>query len=378
MGKILLVLTTFSHFNTTGNNFAKGHYTEGSEIVETVLEQIRRDAEQADCLQGFQIVHSLGGGTGSGLGTLILSKICEEYPDRMMTTFSVFPSANVSDVITEPYNAILSLHQLIENSQQTFCIDNEALYNICKNSLKLKSPQYSDLNGLVAKIMSGVTCGLRFPGQLNSDLRKMAVNLVPFSRLHFFLTGHSPLYATDVTNSFKQTTIAQITKQMFDPRNMMVACDPNKGKYLAASCIFRGANISSEGVDQQMNQIQTRESDQFVPWIPNNIKSSICNVAPRGEDVSGTFIANSTAIQEVFKRIGNQFSSMYKRKAFIHGYLNEGMEELEFSEAESNVNDLISEYQQYGEATAEDLTYEDCEEEELEQSFEAEPEADLI
>lgn len=45
---------------------------------------------------GFQVCHSLGGGTGSGMGTLLISKIREEYPDRMMMTFSVVPSPKVS------------------------------------------------------------------------------------------------------------------------------------------------------------------------------------------------------------------------------------------------------------------------------------------
>eukprot|EP01126_Amoeba_proteus_P051207 TRINITY_DN6103_c0_g1_i6.p1 TRINITY_DN6103_c0_g1~~TRINITY_DN6103_c0_g1_i6.p1 ORF type:complete len:402 (-),score=46.41 TRINITY_DN6103_c0_g1_i6:379-1584(-) len=305
--------------NSAGNSFAKGHYTEGSEIVDQVLDVIRREAEQADCLQGFQITHSLGGGTGSGLGTLILAKICEDYPDRMMSTFSVMPSPKVSDAVVEPYNAVLSLHQLIENAEQTFCIDNDALYDICTHTLKLKDPRHSDLNALISRVMSGVTCGLRFSGQLNSDLRKMAVNLVPFPRLHFFITGHAPLYSSSV-DSFRQLTVAQLTSQMFDPRNMMAACDPRKGKYLTASCIFRGLVPTNE-VDHHMAHVQSKESDKFVPWIPNNIKSSICNFAPKGETLSGTFIANSTSIQDVFKRIGSQFSNMFRRKAFLHWFL---------------------------------------------------------
>ena len=75
-----------------GNNWAKGHYTEGAELVDSVLDVVRREAENSDSLQGFQISHSLGGGTGSGMGTLLISKIREEYPDRMMATFSVVPS----------------------------------------------------------------------------------------------------------------------------------------------------------------------------------------------------------------------------------------------------------------------------------------------
>ncbi|KAI9238311.1 MAG: Tubulin/FtsZ, GTPase domain-containing protein [Podila humilis] len=75
-----------------GNNWAKGHYTEGAELVDSVLDVVRKEAESCDCLQGFQITHSLGGGTGAGMGTLLISKIREEYPDRMMCTFSVMPS----------------------------------------------------------------------------------------------------------------------------------------------------------------------------------------------------------------------------------------------------------------------------------------------
>ena len=79
-----------------GNNWAKGHYTEGAELVDSVLDVVRKEAESCDCLQGFQLTHSLGGGTGSGLGTLLISKIREEYPDRIMNTFSVVPSPKVS------------------------------------------------------------------------------------------------------------------------------------------------------------------------------------------------------------------------------------------------------------------------------------------
>lgn len=108
-----------------------------------------------DCLQGFQLTHSLGGGTGSGMGTLLIAKIREEFPDRIMSTFSVVPSPKVSDTVVEPYNATLSVHQLIENTDETFCIDNEALYDIGIRTLKIPAPSYGDLNYLVSLTMSG-------------------------------------------------------------------------------------------------------------------------------------------------------------------------------------------------------------------------------
>nr|BAM69088.1 beta-tubuliln [Creolimax fragrantissima] len=335
-----------------GNNWAQGHYTEGAELVDQVLEVVRKEAEGCDQLQGFQLTHSLGGGTGSGMGTLLIAKIREEFPDRIMATFSVVPSPKVSDVVVEPYNATLSVHQLVENTDETFCIDNEALYDICFRTLKLKNPDYGDLNHLVSHVMSGVTTSFRFPGQLNSDLRKLAVNMVPFPRLHFFMPGYAPLTAPG-TSQYRSTSVAELTSQMFDHNNMMAACDPRHGRYLTVAAIFRG-KISMKDVEEQMVAIQNKNSAYFVEWIPSNVKTAVCDVPPVGLKMSATFVGNSTAIQELFKRVSLHFTAMFRRKAFLHWYTGEGMDEMEFTEAESNMNDLVSEYQQYQDATVED------------------------
>ncbi|XP_075289527.1 tubulin beta-3 chain [Opisthocomus hoazin] len=346
-----------------GNNWAKGHYTEGAELVDSVLDVVRKECENCDCLQGFQLTHSLGGGTGSGMGTLLISKVREEYPDRIMNTFSVVPSPKVSDTVVEPYNATLSIHQLVENTDETYCIDNEALYDICFRTLKLATPTYGDLNHLVSATMSGVTTSLRFPGQLNADLRKLAVNMVPFPRLHFFMPGFAPLTARG-SQQYRALTVPELTQQMFDAKNMMAACDPRHGRYLTVATVFRG-RMSMKEVDEQMLAIQSKNSSYFVEWIPNNVKVAVCDIPPRGLKMSSTFIGNSTAIQELFKRISEQFTAMFRRKAFLHWYTGEGMDEMEFTEAESNMNDLVSEYQQYQDATAEEEgeMYEDDEEE---------------
>merc|ERR1711874_313648 len=96
-----------------GNNWAKGHYTEGAELIDSVLDVVRKEAEGCDCLQGFQMCHSLGGGTGSGMGTLLISKV-----------------RKVSDTVVEPYNAVLSFHQLVENADECFLLDNAATRSV--------------------------------------------------------------------------------------------------------------------------------------------------------------------------------------------------------------------------------------------------------
>ena len=138
---------------------------------------------------------------------------------------------------------------------------------------------------------------------------------------------------------------------MFLPGNMMTACNPLHGRYLTVASIFRG-KISMKEVEEQMLQYQTRMSrlkhlcffhwdaheleiyvttvlfffffSHFVEWIPNNVKTAVCNVPPKNLKMATTFIGNSTAIQEVFKRIQEQFSVMFHRKAFLHWFTEEG------------------------------------------------------
>merc|ERR1712111_123133 len=117
--------------------------------------------------------------------------------------------------------------------------------------------------------------------------------------------------------------------------------------------MFRGS-MSSKEVDDQMLTIASKNHNYFVEWIPNNLKASICDIPPPNMKMSSVFVGNSTAIQEAWKRVADQFTLMFRRKAFLHWYTGEGMDEMEFTEAESNLNDLVSEYQQYQDATVGD------------------------
>jgi len=359
--------------NGAGNNWAKGHYTEGAEIVEDVIDIIQKEAEKADMVQGFQLFHSLGGGTGSGMGTLLLLKIRDAYPDKITCTYSVFPSPKVSDTVVEPYNAVLSSHQLLENSDETFIVDNEALYNIMHNVLKKQSVEYKVLNKLIAKVTCGVTASIRFPGLLNGDLRKLGVNLVPFPRLHFFLVSYAPLESSDAASK-NTVKVKDLTVQVQSARNFYSNVKADDGKYLAVALTFRGkekkkdekkkkatGGLSTKEVDDAVKQFQKQgaEANAFTDWIPNNIKSGIVTIPDTDAQLSATSVGNTTALKGIFQRLATQFGAMYRRKAFLHWYKGEGMDEMEFQEADKNVRDLITEYQDKQDASFEEEEQDD-------------------
>lgn len=167
------------------NNYARGHYTIGKEIVDLVLDRIRKLADQCTGLQGFLIFHSFGGGTGSGFTSLLMERLSVDYGKKSKLEFAIYPAPQVSTAVVEPYNSILTTHTTLEHSDCAFMVDNEAIYDICRRNLDIERPTYTNLNRLIGQIVSSITASLRFDGALNVDLTEFQTNLVPYPRIHF-------------------------------------------------------------------------------------------------------------------------------------------------------------------------------------------------
>jgi tubulin alpha len=124
----------------------------GKEIVDLCLDRIRKLADNCTGLQGFLVFNAVGGGTGSGLGSLLLERLSVEYGKKSKLGFTVYPSPQVSTSVVEPYNSVLSTHSLLEHTDVSILLDNEAIYDICRRSLDIERPNYSNLNRLVSQV----------------------------------------------------------------------------------------------------------------------------------------------------------------------------------------------------------------------------------
>ena len=192
------------------NNFARGHYTVGKEIIELALDRIRKLADNCTGLQGFFIYNALGGGTGSGLGSLLMERLSVDYGKKSKLGFNIYPSPQISNACVEPYNSVLSTHGLLEHEDVSVVLDNEAIYDICRRNLAIERPTFTNLNRLIAQVISSLTASLRFDGCLNTDIMEFQTNLVPYPRIHFTLASYSPIISAERAYH-ERLTVAEIT-----------------------------------------------------------------------------------------------------------------------------------------------------------------------
>nr|XP_015214937.1 PREDICTED: tubulin alpha chain isoform X3 [Lepisosteus oculatus] len=336
------------------NNYARGHYTIGKEIIDLVLDRTRKLADQCTGLQGFLIFHSFGGGTGSGFTSLLMERLSVDYGKKSKLEFAVYPAPQVSTAVVEPYNSILTTHTTLEHSDCAFMVDNEAIYDICRRNLDIERPTYTNLNRLIGQIVSSITASLRFDGALNVDLTEFQTNLVPYPRIHFPLATYAPVISAEKAYH-EQLSVADITNACFEPANQMVKCDPRHGKYMACCLLYRG-DVVPKDVNSAIATIKTKRTIQFVDWCPTGFKVGINYQPPTvvpGGDLAKVqravcMLSNTTAIAEAWARLDHKFDLMYAKRAFVHWYVGEGMEEGEFSEAREDMAALEKDYEEVG------------------------------
>uniref|UniRef100_M4CDH9 Tubulin alpha chain n=1 Tax=Brassica campestris TaxID=3711 RepID=M4CDH9_BRACM len=296
------------------NNFARGHYTVGKEIVDLCLDRVRKLADNC---------------TGCAC-------------------------VSVSTAVVEPYNSVLSTHSLLEHTDVAVLLDNEAIYDICRRSLDIERPTYTNLNRLISQIISSLTTSLRFDGAINVDITEFQTNLVPYPRIHFMLSSYAPVISA-AKAYHEQLSIPEITNAVFEPASMMAKCDPRHGKYMACCLMYRG-DVVPKDVNAAVGTIKTKRTVQFVDWCPTGFKCGINYQPPTvvpGGDLAKVqravcMISNNTAVAEVFSRIDHKFDLMYAKRAFVHWYVGEGMEEGEFSEAREDLAALEKDYEEVG------------------------------
>lgn len=340
------------HGGGAGNNWASG-YGQAEGLYEEVFDIIDREADGSDSLEGFVLCHSIAGGTGSGMGSYILERLNDRFPKKLIQTYSVFPNLDeMSDVVVQPYNSILTLKRLTQNADCVVVLDNTALNRIAAERLHIEAPSFEQINQLVSTVMSTSTTTLRYPGYMNNDLIGLIASLIPTPRLHFLMTGYTPLTTDSQVASVRKTTVLDVMRRLLQPKNMMVSTPVSRHAnhcYISILNIIQG-EVDPTQVHKSLQRIRERKLAQFIPWGPASIQVALSKKSPyipTAHRVSGLMLANHTSISALFGRTLQQYDKLRKREAFMDQFKKENMfkDNLdEFDESRESLQQLVDEY----------------------------------
>lgn len=344
------------------NQWVEG-YLNGKRNLETVLDMIDRELDDCDNLEGFQLVHSVGGGTGSGFGSFLLETLSDRYSKKLIQTYSIF---GASEVVVQPYNTMLTLKRLIQNSDANIVFDNNSLMTIASKNLKVASPSYNDINKLISTVMSVSTNSLRFPSYSYNSLTSMISTLIPTPDLHFITPSYTPFTSDYVSNAAKEirrSTIYDVILELLD-KKLKMCCNGDKDETVLAmiDIIVR----SNTQMDMKQNStiqkalIKARSRINFAPWTPSTIhlamgqRSSFSKMNTNDDIVSGLMLSNSTSILSILDDTTKQYDRLMNKNAFLNNYLKSDYENecgdimQEFQESRETVEALKNEYRLSG------------------------------
>ncbi|CCD24385.1 gamma-tubulin NDAI_0D00710 [Naumovozyma dairenensis CBS 421] len=342
-----------------GNTWAKG-YDCGTTNEDTFLNMIDKEIDSTENFEGFQIIHSVAGGTGSGLGSSLLEAISERYPKKFLSTYSVFPGKE-SEVVVQPYNTILTLRRLAENSDAAIIFDNNALLDLTGKVFRDPKTDYDHTNQLIAATMSSITNSIRFPSYMYCSMPSIFSTLVPSPDLQFLSPSFTPFTSDYVTqtqthhNTYKRNNTAyDVLLDLLDPSNSLISSHVNNPTYFNVFNTIIG-NVDRNDITRAIGKIQQRIN--FAPWASNIVHVNVGRRSPYliekktnntcTNEINGMMLASSTQILSVLDRACKTFDKIFAKKAFLKTFedgnlFKNGQDE--FIASREVVQNVIDEY----------------------------------
>jgi tubulin beta len=319
--------------------WAQGYLGRASgELLEGVREAVRLQAEACDALQAFALAHSCGGGGGSGLDSLVVEALRDEYlGGPSLWTASVLPFGPGQAQALEPYDAGLTLSKL-GTADAVLLFDLAAL-----SRHAAAAPRETRAPQLVARALAAATCGMRFASQPSLGLRKLATNLVPFPATRLLVASQAERQPYD-EHSFGRVLRAALNKDSW-----LLSCGNAAAHVLAAAVLVRGPDVDVQEVGAELAQVRSRHGGGYEYRLSDVLVAACATPAPHAS-LSVTSVTNSAAVARPVAALADQFASLLRRKAFVHWYEMEGLEAVELDDALEELGLILAAYHATGEA----------------------------
>ncbi|XP_075417617.1 tubulin delta chain isoform X2 [Tenrec ecaudatus] len=351
----------------SGNNWAYGYSVHGPRHAESIMNLIQKEVEKCDSLSGFSIIMSMAGGTGSGLGTFITQKLQDQFPNSLKMNQVVWPYGT-GEVIVQNYNSILTLSRLYRSSDALLVHENDAIHKICEKRMNIRQISFSDINQVLAHQL-----GSMFQPTYSAEgsfhyrrnpLGDLMENLVPHPEFKMLgvrsipqMSENSLAYSTftwaGLLKHLRQMLISNanveegINWQVRPP----VSGLPPLGKTpftrelhlntsIANLVILRGKDVQSADLgglkDPALYTSWLAPVDAFNVWKTQRAFNKY--------EKSATLVSNSQFLVKPLDLIVGKAWNMFASKAYIHQYTKFGIEEEDFLDSFSLLEQVISSY----------------------------------
>jgi len=319
----------------SGCNYAKGYYVNGPRLIDQIMATIERRLEQNPYVDGILLFHSVGGGTGSGLGTLLLERLrSSDLSFGALATVTVLPSAKMQENVVEPYNPVLALPKIADLADMCLVVDNEGLCNISRVKLKDTAYKYSTVNPFVGRALADIATLISWVG-----LSRLIGQLVPFPRINL-VSISTARFSTAPSKSVPPKTLMS---EAFSADNIFSAIDLSEGGTFARVLQFRG-NVNGNDAMQLADNLRGYSPAIFPDWPGGHLAPYFDDLAPSNFGNTLTMLNNHTGIKMVLNRMLILFNKLLAKRIQLQYFLDQGMGSNEFDAAALAMRDLYMAY----------------------------------
>lgn len=335
------------------SNFARAYFSQSHSKLPDITDRIRCLVEQCDSLQCFKFIYSANGGTGSGVTAALLEELANRFEKKHRFATAIYPSPSYSEIIVEPYNAALHTAATLDFCDCVILADNQAIHRTISSNIGHDNPGFTMCNRIVARVINSqfMSHKYHFLGQQKVDVADLLINLVPYPRIHFPVMSFAPFYGKRIV-PYEKMTATQLLERAFDQQSQFSSISTLDQPFISCALLFRGP-ISPYDVLQALMAVKMGDRAKFVDWCPTGFKTGI-NFTPTLQHpdeellgIDGTslnMIAHNAGIKDAWTTTWKHFTKLYSRKAFVHWFVAEGMEESEFGQGEEALAGIIQDY----------------------------------
>jgi len=361
----------------SGNNWSSGYIEHGPALWSSASDCLQRELEKCDRLDGFVLVMSAAGGTGSGVGTYFTERIKEEFPRCWTANQMIWPFSS-GEVAVQSYNCVLSLAGIYKTTDAVMLQENDELQKLCSGHRGESKKDARDLNRvLVHRLLS-----MMLPVESSRTMGSTLSNLTSHPSYKLLSIRTCPELCAEESREFNTFSWNGLVRQLQQkkcsfvredvrnvrPHSTAGSCRNEKPQLTAGSCRNERPQLTASSCDltytplnrsvgellvtrgrEVNNEIESCSLSNvhlYPDWLPSNqrFKTQHTEVPMFNSDKTLTLVSNDQMPVNLLDKVISRAWRLYTTKAYLHKYTDHGLTTEEFVSAFARMEGILNDY----------------------------------